>query len=893
MSNTTLTDENTFSQEYTENGVYFSTLIHQGQSYRLGATTPNFRKELTNLPMAPSEEDFLALQDKGLWLAKDSAAPNVAITCGGMGTVWPGLGRALYDTFPAARAAMDEIAGFATWDILSLMDETDMEKLTQSRWQLPYLFFVEYAQAKYLESLGFKPNIMSGHSLGEIISLCFAGVYDTETAWQVFDRRAVYIDGLEKNAESDMGMMAVYGTIETVQRIQAIFPDLHICNQNTPKQYILGGKKDTLSEAKRALRKEKCPAIVLPINMAFHHPHLHVLRQSALDELMGLPINSPKLPIISNVTADIYPSDKVGICEYIADLDENTVRWVDCVHTMWNTYNIRHFVELGSADNVCNLTREIEPQAVCIAVTQKNNEVASMRSAVAALFALGHIPVRNLHAVPASFSAKAAIPAQSPSPAPKVTPSAKMPPPKMPPQVLDILPILAEATDVDAEKLHPHMDLRHDLAMRSNRFPAMLYAFEKNFGITLQFEDVMHVATILDLANVVARLREKNGASPLVDLSDESSSLRTEKFQNILELCFEKAHGLTPITPPLPALVVGACPEGALPILQAMADVHLAENTEKALDFLENSSESINSLIISLPKTATLRPWLYPNLRKQLENIVVAYAKTKNAATKNIYFQADEQFSSFAGLSDDTTQEKNTANSLNLYTLLQSMQTSVNAIFPKWEFCGFDKLEFDDTALSKNVLSAQKGITREGSFFVQGALQGEELYCQTNFSMRELCVYGRRTENYLPCANANFLLHSCGKKTRPLASLLSQDKDFSDKKIHSTKLKEFAKQQSLWHSPCCTNGIQYTDLALCIAYLQEVACENKAHEQYTLKSIEHAHCVADFLEEEKELQFSWQSVLSEAGYTMNGQATDSNGTVLFTVQNMHYIKKEI
>ncbi len=491
---------------YTENGMYFTHLQHAGQAYRLGTTTPRFIQELSSMPLRPSQEDFDALKEKGLWLIPDASAPKVAVTCGGVGSVWPGMGRALYDTFPAAREAMDRLAAVASWDILGLMDEQSVEKIQCTRWQMPYLFFVEYAQAAYLQSLGFAPCLMSGHSLGELISLCLAGVYTPEVAWQIFDRRAVYIDGLEREAKDGMGMMAVYAGQEKIQALLELFPDLHICNHNTPTQFMLGGKKEMLAEARRALRKEKCPAITLPINMAFHHPHLRVLRQSAVDGLMGLPTQTPTIPILSNVTAGLYPTDKEGIVQYIADLDENTVRWVDCVRTMWDTFDIRHFVEFGSADNICGLVKDIEPRAVCIPVSLKNAEVKTMRAAVAHLYALGHIPHGSLHQVPASSFEEHAAPAHVCA---RVEQDVAVAEPEVhiPSYVQDILPILAEAAEVEVGILRPSMDLRHQLALRSNRFPAIMHKVEQQFGITLRLEDVMQVATIQDFAVVVARLR--------------------------------------------------------------------------------------------------------------------------------------------------------------------------------------------------------------------------------------------------------------------------------------------------------------------------------------------------------------------------------------------------
>ncbi len=522
---------------FVENGVYLSRLQHQGRNFRLGSVTPRFRHELSSLDANADAAAMEALHEKGLWLMPDTAAPQVAVMCGGVGSVWPGMGRALYDTFPAARAAMDRLAAVAPWDVLALMDEKDMEKLQYTRWQMPYLFFVEYAQACYLQSLGFTPHMLSGHSLGELISLCIAGVYTPEIAWQIFDRRAVYIDGLERNATDGMGMMTVYGSEEKVHALLEEFPDFYISNHNTPTQYILGGKKDQLILARKALRKEKCPALVLPINMAFHHPHLHVLRQSAVEGLMGLPTGSPTIPVLSNVTADIYPHDKEGIVEHIADLDEKTVRWVDCVRTMWDKFSVRHFVELGSADNTCGLVKDIEPRAVCMPVSLKNAEVKTMRAAVAHLYALGHIPTKGLHAVPLQSLGEDIPTTQSAQPQENVHAEMTAQPCPIASHVQDVLPILAEAAGIESSRLRPSMDIRHDLALRSNRFPVVLYAIEQQFGIRLRLEDVLHVATIQDFADVVARLRSLDVVNTSLDQEPSQAkdiSLTSEQYSPLL-----------------------------------------------------------------------------------------------------------------------------------------------------------------------------------------------------------------------------------------------------------------------------------------------------------------------------------------------------------------------
>ncbi len=690
-------------------------------------------------------------------------------------------------------------------------------------------------------------------------------------------------------------MMAVYGNLETVQNILTIFPDLYICNQNTPTQYILGGLKEQLTEAKRMLRKSKCPAIVLPINMAFHHPHLHVLRQSAIDGLMGLTIHEPKFPIISNVTADVYPTDKTGICEYIADLDENTVRWVDCVHTMWQSYNIRHFLELGSADNVSCLTREIKPEAVCIAVNQKNNEVASMRSAVAALYALGHIPVQKLHSVPVDLQ-KQDSPATST--ASHTAPSAKTyTQAPIPSHVADILPILAEAADIAIERLHPHQDLRHDLAIRSNRIPAMVYAFDNNFGIHIQFEDVMNVSTILDLANVVRNLQHKG--QDIENTSEHVQSIDTPHktiSMPLLKSCFGHippylqgyAPGAADEDIPPPALVVGSYPEELSPA----ADLHLAPTATVAFDTIQQ--KALASLVFCLPPKARIRPWLYPTLCQDLTRISSAFLQGEKAysSKKNIYWQCEECFSTPVNTQDFTQAEQKSAlpTSSIIHTLYQSTQPA----FATWQCAGFDHFSLENT--DEENTAHMLGVTREGRVDIHAFAKPttdkslpKELHCHTHFSLRGLTANGRRTETYRPYAQAKLLL----SQGSPLAISLPawyNEHDTFQKKIQQEQLKAFAKTHGLWHSPCGDFTEYSAYFAACIACLQKSVFDALPDDAtYTLKNINHIRHLCE-TPQEPVVQFTWRVTVDENSCQLNGCLTNDSGLVLMTVENMFFIK---
>lgn len=489
----------------TVEGIISAELMESGGISRLGACRADWRESLLAVGRAPFAADMQVRQaalrelgQRGVWLGAGQAVP-LAVMCCGQGNVWPGMGRELYDQFPAARAAMDRLAAVADWDVLSLLDERDEEKIGLTRWQQPYLFLLEYAQWSHLASLGLTPSLMCGHSLGELIALCLAGVYAPETAWYILDTRAQHMAELEARATRETGMMAVHAEAELIEEARRLWPALYVSNYNTPRQYIVSGPRDMLLEARKHFRKQRLPAIMLNVSLAFHHPGMRVLRDMSLRRLNALAMQAPRLPLLSCVTTGFYPQRQREICEYIADLDENAVRWVECVRQMWERDGIRHFVELGPQDTLCGLVTDIEPRSLCLSASRKGNEAEGLRRTCAQLHALGHLPVAGLKAHAARWGGAALPTAGQASPAPQ--PAAAMPP--LGPLARRIIALLEETAGLPAGSVTPQWDLRYDLSLRSSRFPLLVQQLEEVLGRSVSFEALMGVLTVGDLLAAV------------------------------------------------------------------------------------------------------------------------------------------------------------------------------------------------------------------------------------------------------------------------------------------------------------------------------------------------------------------------------------------------------
>lgn len=507
--------ENQDIYEIALDGVRYALLNHGSRLWRLGSSTPLWREEIPLLGQSPDDAALNGLASRGVFAGRGDPSP-LAVMCCGLGSAWPGMGRGLYDNFPAAREAMDEIASFAEWNILSLMDEPDLEVINQARNQIPYLFLLEYAQWRQLASLGLRPELICGHSLGELVALCLAGVYDAHAAWLLLDTRARHMASLESNSANTSGMLAVSADFGTVSQILAAHPELNISNCNTPRQYILGGPRPGLLEARKTLRKQRIPAFMLNMGIAFHNPAMRILREISLRRLYALEMKAPDIPMLSCVTSSLYPADKKDVCRYIADLDENTVEWTKSVQAMRGQYNIRNFIELGPRETLCGLVEEIDSGAVCMAANRQGHETEAMRQLCARLFAMGHLERKCLERQKNMRLSTGSANREEPGAAGKTKPAFSDVPEH---DLRIILELISEASGKTVASLRPELDLRHDLALRSSRFPRLVQDAERRLGRSIALENMFQIATVGDLARFLAGLgpepqnAEETGAS--------------------------------------------------------------------------------------------------------------------------------------------------------------------------------------------------------------------------------------------------------------------------------------------------------------------------------------------------------------------------------------------
>jgi acyl transferase domain-containing protein len=270
-----------------------------------------------------------------------------------------------------------------------LMFNSQDEDLQKTRWQQPALFTFEYAMVSQLLALGLKPAAMAGHSMGEILALCVAGVFSWQDGFRIINQRARCMDKAAGMNLDPGAMIAVDVPGEVLEQKLAQRHNVHVTNFNSPRQIVLGGGTDAVLDLKAELDQEGYWNAQLRVSMAFHSPIMAVIREEMAEFLAGIEPHPPQIPVISNTTREPYPDDPGAIRKILLDHLENPVHWQQNAETLWHDYGVRTFVEVGPKNTLCNLIVDTFEAVRCIHTSLPENEAYAFRAAAAQLYALG------------------------------------------------------------------------------------------------------------------------------------------------------------------------------------------------------------------------------------------------------------------------------------------------------------------------------------------------------------------------------------------------------------------------------------------------------------------------------------------------------------------------
>jgi [acyl-carrier-protein] S-malonyltransferase len=197
----------------------------------------------------------------------------------------------------------------------------------------------------------FEPELMAGHSLGEITALVAAGAMDAADGLNLVAARGSLMQEAA-DAAGGGGMMAVRASDRDELAGVIAETGATLANDNSPEQVVLSGPDDVLERAGQALRERGVRAKRLPVAGAFHSPAMESAVPEFRERLAEIDLRAPSVPVLSCVTAE--PFDDVR--ERLAQALTRPVRWLDVMREL-HARGATHFVETGPGKVLTGLVR--------------------------------------------------------------------------------------------------------------------------------------------------------------------------------------------------------------------------------------------------------------------------------------------------------------------------------------------------------------------------------------------------------------------------------------------------------------------------------------------------------------------------------------------------------
>ena len=299
-----------------------------------------------------------------------TTTPTIALLFPGQGSQTVGMGRALYDAYPAARAVFEEAdaaLGFPLSDIIFNGPE-DTLKLTEHT--QPAILTVSVAALRVLQpelkSRNLTLAFAAGHSLGEYSAHVAAGTLSFADAVRTVRLRGQFMQSAVPPGQGAMAailglpvatIVAMCTQVSTESANEIVSP----ANLNSPDQTVISGSQAAVERAAELCKEAGAKrAVMLPVSAPFHCSLMQPAQDQLATQLASIAFHDPAFPVASNVDARLLthaPDVRDALIRQVT----GAVRWVECIHLLQQS-GVTHYIEVGPGKVLTGLNRQIFKQ---------------------------------------------------------------------------------------------------------------------------------------------------------------------------------------------------------------------------------------------------------------------------------------------------------------------------------------------------------------------------------------------------------------------------------------------------------------------------------------------------------------------------------------------------
>ncbi|MCC7360975.1 MAG: SDR family NAD(P)-dependent oxidoreductase [Anaerolineales bacterium] len=311
-------------------------------------------------------------QPDSILIAGDAPAsrpPAVAFLFSGQGAHYPQMGAQLYQAHAVARAALDHCA-----ELLGPHLDVDVRRLlcdpaegagallSQTRYAQPALFALEWALAQLWLSWGVQPVLLLGHSLGEVVAACLAGLLSLTDALRLVVARGALMQAAPPGA-----MAAIFARPEVVQAGLPAGGQVSLAALNGPAETVIAGTAEAVAALVSRLEAQGVRTRPLPGAYAFHSPLVAAIQPAFARAIHGLTFTAPRLSLISTLTGRLASATEMAQPDYWVRQITAPVQFAPALSALL-AQGVNTLIEIGPHSTLLGLARHTPAAADCLAL---------------------------------------------------------------------------------------------------------------------------------------------------------------------------------------------------------------------------------------------------------------------------------------------------------------------------------------------------------------------------------------------------------------------------------------------------------------------------------------------------------------------------------------------